>query len=162
MKDIERKPANLFPVLIRDQDGEVTALELWALLQEAPRDFFGNIESFDVIGQLGPSFVDHGLRIHQVEMITRQVSFLEFPLGKCVVVSLRSGAEDPSLLSCSIRNLSAIEVLHGKATVFLELSILEELRALGQPGAIIAVLAVLLLMAAGDAAIIIAAKGWPF
>ncbi|MGY4292142.1 hypothetical protein ACVWXN_000234 [Bradyrhizobium sp. i1.4.4] len=30
------------------------------------------------------------------------------------------------------------------------------------PGALIATLAVLLLMAAGDAAIVIAAKGWPF
>lgn len=39
---------------------------------------------------------------------------------------------------------------------------LEELRVLIQPGAIIAVLAVLLLMAGGDAAIVIAAKGWPF
>ncbi|WP_407114455.1 hypothetical protein [Bradyrhizobium sp. LMG 9283] len=39
---------------------------------------------------------------------------------------------------------------------------LEALRVLAQPGAIIAVLAVLLLMAAADAAIVIAAKGWPF
>jgi hypothetical protein len=39
---------------------------------------------------------------------------------------------------------------------------LQELRVLAQPGAIIAVLAVLLLMAAGDGAIVIAAKGWPF
>ncbi|CUT14195.1 hypothetical protein BF49_5275 [Bradyrhizobium sp.] len=39
---------------------------------------------------------------------------------------------------------------------------LGELRVLAQPGAIIACLAVLLLMAAGDAAIVIAAKGWPF
>lgn len=39
---------------------------------------------------------------------------------------------------------------------------LEELRVLGQPGAVIAVLAVLLLMAAGDVAIVIAVKGWPF
>lgn len=39
---------------------------------------------------------------------------------------------------------------------------LQELRVLIQPGAIIAMLAVLLLMAAGDAAIVIAAKGWPF
>lgn len=39
---------------------------------------------------------------------------------------------------------------------------LEELRVLIQPGAIIAVLAVLLLMASGDVAIVIAAKGWPF
>jgi hypothetical protein len=38
---------------------------------------------------------------------------------------------------------------------------LEEIRVLAQPGAIIATLAVLLLMAAGDAAIVIAAKGWP-
>ncbi|WP_368507330.1 hypothetical protein [Bradyrhizobium lupini] len=39
---------------------------------------------------------------------------------------------------------------------------LGELRVLAQPGAIIAGLAVLLLMAAGDAAIVIAVKGWPF
>lgn len=39
---------------------------------------------------------------------------------------------------------------------------LDELRVLAQPGAGIAVLAVLLLMAAGDAAIFIAANGWPF
>jgi hypothetical protein len=39
---------------------------------------------------------------------------------------------------------------------------LEELRVLAQPGAMIAVLIVLLLMAAGDAAIVIAGKGWPF
>ena len=38
---------------------------------------------------------------------------------------------------------------------------LEELRVLAQPGAIIAVLAVLLLMAAADAVIFVAAKGWP-
>ncbi|MGY4497019.1 hypothetical protein [Bradyrhizobium diazoefficiens] len=36
-----------------------------------------------------------------------------------------------------------------------------ELRALAQPGAIAAVVIVLLLMAAGDVAIVIAAKGWP-
>ena len=39
---------------------------------------------------------------------------------------------------------------------------LEELRVLAQPGAMIAVLIVLLLMAVGDAAIVIADKGWPF
>ncbi|WP_256471533.1 hypothetical protein [Bradyrhizobium sp. 192] len=39
---------------------------------------------------------------------------------------------------------------------------LEALRVLAQPGAMIAVLAILLLMAAGDAAIIIAAGRWPF
>jgi hypothetical protein len=37
----------------------------------------------------------------------------------------------------------------------------EDLRALAQPGAIIAVVVVLLLMAAGDAAITISIKGWP-
>jgi hypothetical protein len=39
---------------------------------------------------------------------------------------------------------------------------LEELRVLVQPGAMIALVAILLLMAAGDAAIFIAARGWPF
>jgi hypothetical protein len=39
---------------------------------------------------------------------------------------------------------------------------LEQLRVLVQPGAIIATAIVLLLMAAGDAAIVVAAKGWPF
>jgi hypothetical protein len=39
---------------------------------------------------------------------------------------------------------------------------LEELRVLAQPGAMIALVAILLLMAAGDAAIFIAARGWPF
>jgi len=39
---------------------------------------------------------------------------------------------------------------------------LEELRVLAQPGAMIAVVAVLLLMAAADAAIFVAARGWPF
>jgi hypothetical protein len=38
---------------------------------------------------------------------------------------------------------------------------LETLRAIAQPGAMIAIAFVLLLMAAGDAAITIAAKGWP-
>lgn len=38
---------------------------------------------------------------------------------------------------------------------------LRELRALAQPGAITAVAIVLLLMVAGDVAIVIAAKGWP-
>ena len=38
---------------------------------------------------------------------------------------------------------------------------LEALRALAQPGAIIAIALVLLLMAAGDAAITVAVKGWP-
>ncbi|WP_256464352.1 hypothetical protein [Bradyrhizobium sp. 21] len=37
----------------------------------------------------------------------------------------------------------------------------EDIRVLAQPGAMIAILAVLLLMAVGDAAIVIAAKGWP-
>lgn len=36
-----------------------------------------------------------------------------------------------------------------------------ELSVLAQPGAITAVAIVLLLMAAGDVAIVIAAKGWP-
>ncbi|MGY3074193.1 hypothetical protein ACVWZZ_000564 [Bradyrhizobium sp. LM6.10] len=39
---------------------------------------------------------------------------------------------------------------------------LDELRVLVQPGAVTAVLAVLLLMAAGDAVIFIAVRGWPF
>jgi hypothetical protein len=39
---------------------------------------------------------------------------------------------------------------------------LEALRVLAQPGALIAIVTVLLLMAAGDAAIIVAARGWPF
>jgi hypothetical protein len=38
---------------------------------------------------------------------------------------------------------------------------LEDLRAIAQPGAVIAVLLVLLLMAAADAAIFIATRGWP-
>ena len=38
----------------------------------------------------------------------------------------------------------------------------EDLRGIAQPGAIIAVLIVLLLMAAADAAIFIATRGWPF
>lgn len=39
---------------------------------------------------------------------------------------------------------------------------LEDLRVLTEPGAIVAVLAVLLLMAGGSISILIAAKGWPF
>ena len=39
---------------------------------------------------------------------------------------------------------------------------LENLRAITQPGAVIAVLIILLLMAAADAAICIATRGWPF
>ncbi|WP_256565527.1 MULTISPECIES: hypothetical protein [unclassified Bradyrhizobium] len=39
---------------------------------------------------------------------------------------------------------------------------LEDLRGITQPGAVIAVLAVLLLMAGADLAIVIATKGWPF
>jgi hypothetical protein len=38
----------------------------------------------------------------------------------------------------------------------------EELRVLAEPGAIIAIVAVLLLMAAADLAIFVAARGWPF
>ncbi|UWU91357.1 hypothetical protein [Bradyrhizobium sp. CB1015] len=38
----------------------------------------------------------------------------------------------------------------------------EDLRVLAQPGAIVAVLMVLLLMAGGDVSILIAVKGWPF
>ena len=39
---------------------------------------------------------------------------------------------------------------------------LDSLGVLTEPGAIVAIIAILLLMAAGDAAIFIAAKGWPF
>ncbi len=39
---------------------------------------------------------------------------------------------------------------------------LEDLRVLTQPGAIVAVFAVLLLMAGGSIPILVAAKGWPF
>ena len=39
---------------------------------------------------------------------------------------------------------------------------LEDLRAIMQPGAIIATLIVLALMGAADVAILIAARGWPF
>jgi hypothetical protein len=39
---------------------------------------------------------------------------------------------------------------------------LEDLRVLIQPGAIIALMLVLLLMAAADTAIVVADKGWPF
>lgn len=38
---------------------------------------------------------------------------------------------------------------------------LEALRVLAQPGAMIAILLVLLLMAVGDFAIFVAARGWP-
>jgi hypothetical protein len=38
---------------------------------------------------------------------------------------------------------------------------LEALRVLAQPGAIVATLAILVLMAAADAAILVAARGWP-
>jgi hypothetical protein len=38
---------------------------------------------------------------------------------------------------------------------------LEDLRVVTQPGAIISILFILLLMAGGDAAILVAAKGWP-
>ncbi|WP_314957658.1 hypothetical protein [Bradyrhizobium cosmicum] len=38
---------------------------------------------------------------------------------------------------------------------------LEDLRALTQPGAMVAIALVLLLMAVGAAAITVAAKGWP-
>ena len=39
---------------------------------------------------------------------------------------------------------------------------MEALRTFAEPGAIVATALVLLLMAAADAAIVIAAKGWPF
>jgi len=39
---------------------------------------------------------------------------------------------------------------------------LEDLRAIVQPGAVVAVLIVLLLMADADAAIFVATRGWPF
>ena len=39
---------------------------------------------------------------------------------------------------------------------------LDDLRVLAQPGALIAVLLTLLMIAVGDAAITIATKGWPF
>jgi hypothetical protein len=39
---------------------------------------------------------------------------------------------------------------------------LQELRVLAQPGAIVAITLVLLIMAAGDLAILLADKGWPF
>ncbi|MGX1323703.1 hypothetical protein AB7M17_007156 [Bradyrhizobium sp. USDA 377] len=38
----------------------------------------------------------------------------------------------------------------------------EDLRAIARPGAIIAVLIVLLLMAVADAAIFVATRAWPF
>ena len=39
---------------------------------------------------------------------------------------------------------------------------LDSLRVLAELGAIVAIVAILLLMAAGDAAIFIALRGWPF
>ncbi|WP_256466891.1 hypothetical protein [Bradyrhizobium sp. 1] len=39
---------------------------------------------------------------------------------------------------------------------------LENLRVIAQPGAMIAILVILLLMGAADAAIFVAARGWPF
>ncbi|WP_271518516.1 MULTISPECIES: hypothetical protein [Bradyrhizobium] len=39
---------------------------------------------------------------------------------------------------------------------------LEDLRAISQPGAMIAVLIILLLMGVADAAIFLATRGWPF
>lgn len=77
-------------------------------------------------------------------------------------MSLRSGIRTTRDPIASGRNLPVIGTLQQQNIGILELNMLEELRVLGQPGAIIAVLAVLSLMAAGDAAIIIAAKGWPF
>ncbi|TYL89128.1 hypothetical protein FXB40_36665 [Bradyrhizobium rifense] len=53
------------------------------------------------------------------------------------------------------RNHSS-EQVHGHSGIMFE-----NLRALAQPGAIVAIALVLLLMAVGDAAITIAVKGWP-
>jgi hypothetical protein len=39
---------------------------------------------------------------------------------------------------------------------------LEAVRVLAEPGALIAIVVILLLMAAADAAMFVAAKGWPF
>lgn len=158
MQDIERHPADFFAVLIGDEDREVTALKLGALLQEPPGNFLGDIQSLDVIRQLGAPFVSYGLRIHQIKMIARHVileSVAETP-------DLEPSFRDGSIWTCgTLRNLQIT------GTLLLEivgtgLTMLDELRVLAQPGAAIAVLAVLLLMAAGDAAIFIAAKGWPF
>jgi hypothetical protein len=74
------------------------------------------------------------------------------------VSTVRSGAEavPPEQEPLGQRDIAAAE----RST--LELKMFEDLRAIAQPGAIISVLLVLLLMAGGDAAILIATKGWPF
>jgi hypothetical protein len=61
----------------------------------------------------------------------------------------------------SSRNFKATGTLR-KRTPHKDPTMLEDLRVLTQPGAIVAVSAILLLMAGGSVPILIAAKGWPF
>jgi hypothetical protein len=59
------------------------------------------------------------------------------------------------------RNLSLANTLVGRNRIPLGRCMLEDLRVLIQPGAVIAIVLVVLLMAAADLAIIVADKGWP-
>jgi hypothetical protein len=156
VQDIQRHLSDLLTLLVRDQDRKVTIPEFGTLRKKPLRDLLGDIQRHDVIGQFSSPLVGNGLGVDQIEMIARHVN-PQNPSQERAISSLRSGARTPTP-GIVRRNPQR----HRGIAVFWSRHMLGELRVLAQPGAIIASLAVLLLMAAGDAAIVIAIKGWPF
>jgi hypothetical protein len=155
VQDIQWHFPDLLTLLVRDQDGKMTIPEFGTLRKEPLRDLLGNVQRHDVVGQFSSSLVGDGLGVDQIKMIARHVN-----------PQFVAGTRDlgPSFRRSHVnaRRVRRNPQGHRGIAAFWSRHMLGELRVLAQPGAIIASLAVLLLMAAGDAAIVIAVKGWPF
>src|SRR5690348_12756672 len=71
VKDVDREAADLFALLVGDQNRVVVILRFRLFAQHAARDQVGRIHRLDIIGQIGITCVEVGLGIHKVKMIER-------------------------------------------------------------------------------------------
>lgn len=60
MQNVQWHPTDFLTILVRDEDIEVTPLELGPLLEQALCNLLGDIQGVDVIRQLGTAFVYNG------------------------------------------------------------------------------------------------------
>ncbi|MEW6152190.1 MAG: hypothetical protein AB1745_29780 [Pseudomonadota bacterium] len=60
MQDVQWHPTDFLTILVRDEDIEVTPLELGPLPEQALCNLLGDIQGVNVIRQLGTSFVYNG------------------------------------------------------------------------------------------------------
>jgi hypothetical protein len=156
VQNIQGHFPDLLTLMVRDQDSKVTVSEFGTFGKKPLRDLLGDIQRHNVVGQFSSPLVGNGLGVDQIEMIARHVNpRIRRRNARSRAFVPAGPASTPRTSAGTLRVITAL-------LRFWSRHMLGELRVLAQPGAIIASLAVLLLMAAGDAAIVIAIKGWPF